>query len=283
MIRRYILPIIILGSASQAVDFRYGQGNFEWSSTIVNYADSYIPLDDRVYSINEQHQNLTNSTWYYFGNMDIHSSRQLDTMTDISSDLLNIIPNTPDNVAPFPSSFTASGVDLDIGIGYDVYQDERSYFGLGLMTGFSTPMMETTNYADSSDHTSNLPYQANTEIETYKLGVTMQGAYNLAEIFSLYSSVVLAMQSGTMNSDIINSDLDIMGTYSSFDIGAKYFLTDFSGQDSDFYAKVGYTYKYWNLDDIGPFADGAYTDDITSLATTEITSDYLYLGIGYSF
>jgi len=283
MIRRYILPIIILSGVSQAIDIRYGQGNFEWGSTIASNADGSILLDDRVYSIDEHHQNLDDSAWYYFGSMDIHSSRQLDTMTDISNSLLSIIPNAPDTIAPFPSSFTASGIDIDIGIGYDVYQDDRSYFGVGLMTGLTTPMMEVTNYVDSGNHINTLLYQTNTEIETYKFGVTMQGAYNLAEIFSLYSSITLAMQTGNMSNDIINNDLDIMGTYSSFDIGLKYFLTDLSGQESDFYAKVGYAYKYWNLDDIGPLADEIYTDDITSMAITEITNDYIYLGIGYSF
>ncbi len=283
MIRKYILPIIILGSASQAMDIRYGQGNFEWSSTITNGADIPMSLDDRVYSINEHHQNLTDTTWYYFGNMDIHDSRQFDTVTAISDTLLDILPNRPETIATFPSSFTASGIDLDLGIGYDIYQDDRSYFGIGLMTGFSTPTVASSNYADSSDYINALLYQVNTEMETYKFGIAMQGAYNLAEIFSLYSSVMLAMQSGTMSSDVISSDLDIAGTYSSFDIGLKYYLTDLSGQESDFYAKVGYAYKYWNLDDIEPLINGSTVIDVSSLATTEITSDYIYLGVGYSF
>jgi len=283
MIRRYILPIIILASSSQAIDIRYGQGNFEWGSDITNITNSSLILDDRIFGINEHHQNLNDSTWYYFGNLNIHDSRQLDTTGDISSSILSLIPDSPDSIAPFSSSFVASSVDLDIGIGYDIYQDDRSYFGFGLMTGFSTPSMQNRNSIDSGNYIDTLFIETNTDMETYKFGVTMQGAYNLAEIFSLYSSIMLAMQTGSMSNDIINNDLDVMGTYSSFDIGVKYFLTDLSGQESDFYAKLGYAYKYWNLDDIESSANGAYTTDITSLATTEITSDYLYLGIGYNF
>ena len=40
-------------------------------------------------------------------------------MTDLMDDAVTILP-IPYGMGPFPSSFEVSGVDLDIGIGYDL-------------------------------------------------------------------------------------------------------------------------------------------------------------------
>lgn len=273
----------MLASSSQALDIRYGQGDFEWSTSIKKVIDSSVILDDKIFGINEQHQNFDDSTWYYFGNIDIHSSKKLDTITEITGEIVNIVPIDENDLAPFSSSFEVSGMDLDIGIGYDIYQNQKSFFGVGLMTGISTPFMEAYNYVDSTNALYNLLKDTSTNLDSYKFGITMQGAYNLATILSIYGSGSLALQTGTMSNEILRSSIDMTGLYSSFDVGFKYYLTDLSGNESDFYAKVGYAYKNWQVDDMNIDAGDSDLIDVASTVETEMTSDYIYLGIGFNF
>lgn len=280
--KRFVLPLVLMVSSSQALDLRYGQGDFEWSASALGY-DSSIIVDDKIFSINEQHKNIGDGPWYYFGNIDIHSSKQLDAMTDIADNISNLLPIAPDDVAPFPTTYELSGLDMDIGVGYDLYQDDRSFFGIGVMTGFSTPFMEMKNYLESAEALNDLLNDTSTDVETYKLGISLQAAYNLAEIFSIYGTAIFAYQTGTLDNELIQSSLDVTGTYTAFDIGVKYYLTNLSGEESNFYAKLGYAYKDWTIDDISGSLGGFDVPNLLSVVETEMTVDYIYLGIGYNF
>jgi hypothetical protein len=176
-----------------------------------------------------------------------------------------------------------SGVDLDIGIGYDLYRDQRGYFGIGVVTGLSTPFMEMKNYLEAADYINTLLEDTSTDVETYKFGVTVQMAYNLAEIFSVYATGIYAMQTGNISNELVSGDFDVTGTYASFDVGVKYYLTNLSGDESDFYAKLGYTYKHWVVDDIDGSIGGFIMPNILTNAEIDMTSDYVYIGIGYNF
>lgn len=280
--RRFLLPLVLAVSSSSALDIRYGQGDFEWSASALGIEKS-ITLDDKIISINEQHKNIGDTQWYYFGNLDIHSSDRLDTITDIADDVSDLLPIEPSDIAPFPSSYEVSGVDLDIGIGYDLYRDQRGYFGIGVVTGLSTPFMEMKNYLEAADYINTLLEDTSTDVETYKFGVTVQMAYNLAEIFSVYATGIYAMQTGSISNELISSDFDVTGTYASFDVGVKYYLTNLSGDESNFYAKLGYTYKHWVVDDIDGSIGGFIMPNILTNAEIDMTSDYVYIGIGYNF
>ncbi len=281
--KKYILPLVLLVGSANALDLRYGQGDFEWSAGIEGIYESSLTLDDTVVSISEQHQNFPDSNWYYFGNIDIHSSDKLDQVTDIADSIMDSLPFSPSSIAPFPSSFEVSGVDFDIGIGYDVVSDERGYLGIGIMTGLSTPFMEMHNYIDAIDFIGDILEETSTEVETYKFGVSVQGAYSLTPNFSIYGTGVYASQTGEMSNDLIDSSFDVSGTYSSFDVGMKYYPSEVIVDESNFYIKAGYAYKHWNIDDIEANFAGIAMPDIMSLVTTEMTSDYIYVGIGFSF
>ncbi|SFV50332.1 hypothetical protein MNB_SV-6-1243 [hydrothermal vent metagenome] len=280
--KRYILPLVLMVSGGHALDVRYGQGDFEWSASVLGMGSS-VTLDDRIISINEQHQNLGDSSWYYFGNIDIHDSKKLDTITDIADDISDTLPISPDDIAPFPTSYQISGIDVDLGIGYDLYHDDKGFFGIGLVTGISTPYMEMKNLIDSAEAINSLLDDTSTDVETYKLGVSLQSAFMLSNNFSIYGTAIWAYQTGSMENEIIQSSLDVTGTYTAFDVGIKYYFTDSSAEESSFYATIGYSYKNWTIDDISGSVGIFNLPNLFSIVDMEMTVDYVYAGIGYRF
>lgn len=282
MMKKYILPLALLVSSANALDIRYGKGDFEWSASFAGFAEQSVTLDDQIISVTEHHANFGGSSWYFFGNVDIHSSDRLDQMTDLMDDAVTILP-IPYGMGPFPSSFEVSGVDLDIGIGYDLVNNENGYFGIGLMTGISTPFMEMHNYLESYDFIKTSLEDTSTDVETYKYGVAVQAAYNFTENFSVYGTGTYAGQTGTLENEIIASAFDVTGTYSAFDIGLKFYPMGTMGSSSNFYINAGYAYKHWEIDDMDIDLGGLFTVNLASVVQTDMTSDYAYVGLGFSF
>ena len=283
--KKYILPLLLATSTTQALDIRYGLGDFEWNMGLLGLVDSSVTVDDTVISINEQHQNFEDSPWYFFGNLDIHSSDTLDTVTDLAdgirSDFPSLINSAMSTVAPIPSSFEVSGMDIDLGIGYDVIQDERGYLGVGVVTGLSTPFMEMHNYIDSYNYISNLLEETSTDVSTYKFGLSLQAAYSVTRNISLYGTSIFALQTGEMTNDLINSTLDVSGSYNSMDIGVKFYPSELVDEESNLYLKAGYAYKHWDIDDIESTIAGVVVPSMDSLFQSEMTSDFFYVGLGF--
>jgi len=283
MIRKYILPLALLVSSANALDLRYGQGDFEWSVGADDLSEQSVTLDDTVISISEHHTNFTDSPWYYFGNIDIHSSDKLDRITDLADNAMANLPFSPADIAPFPSSFEVSGVDFDIGVGYDIARDENGYLGIGVMTGISTPFMEMHNYIEAYDYLSTLLEETSTDVETYKFGISVQGAYNITPEFSVYGTGIYAGQTGTLQNDLISSEFDVTGTYSALDIGVRFYPSGVVENDTNFYINAGYAYKHWEIDDMDVNVGGILSVNLSSVVNTDMTSDYIYVGIGFSF
>jgi hypothetical protein len=283
MIKKYILPLALLVSSANALDLRYGQGDFEWNVGAGDFGEKSVTLDDSIISISEHHANFTDSPWYYFGNIDIHSSDTLNQITDIADGVVDKLPFSPSDIGPFPSSFEVSGIDLDIGIGYDIARDENGYFGIGFVTGISTPFMEMHNYLEAYDYLSTLLEETSTDVETYKYGISLQGAYNITPEFSVYGTGIYAGQTGTLANDLIASDFDVTGTYSSLDLGVKFYPNGLMENETNFYINAGYAYKHWEIDDMDVNIGGILSVNLSSVVNTDMTSDYVYIGIGFSF
>ncbi len=281
--KKYILPLLLLSGSANALDIKYGQGDFEWKVGVANIMETSIVLDDTVISIGEQHKNFTDSRWYYFGNIDIHSSDTLNEITDVADYIVDLFPKSPESFGPFPSSFELSGVDLDVGIGYDLVQNTQGYLGIGVLTGISTPFMEMHNYIEAAEYISDMLEETSTDVKTYKLGIALQAAYSFTFDLSLYGSAMYAIQTGEMSNDIIDGTFDVDGTYSSIDVGFKYYLTDLSESTSNLYLKAGYTHKHWEIDEIKMSLYDLPMFEVNTLIDMEMDSDYFYAGIGYNF
>ncbi|MEA1952927.1 MAG: hypothetical protein U9O24_00855 [Campylobacterota bacterium] len=282
--KKYIVLLLVgLGSAN-ALDIRFGQGDFKWSSGISDNIKGSLTIEETVIAIHEQHKNITNTSWYYFGNLDIYSSKQLNKITNIADSIMDFFPLAPDDfITPFPSSFKLKGLDLDLGIGYDVIKNHKGYLGVGLMTGISTPFMEMNNYVDSLDAINTLLENTSTEVATYKFGLTAQAEYYINPVLSVYGTAIYATQTGEMSNELFNSSFDISGTYSSLNLGAKYSLKEILKNKNNFYINAGYSYKNWDIDDLKINFYGVDMPDIMTIISTEMSSNYFYLGAGYDF
>ena len=283
MIKKYILPLALLVNSANALDLRYGQGDFEWNVGASGLGEHSVTLDDKVMSISEQHSNFEGSPWYIFGNIDIHNSDTLNKITDIADGIVGNLPFSPSDIGPFPSSFKVTGVDFDIGMGYDITKDENGYLGIGLMTGISTPFMEMHNYLEAYNYMSTLLEETSTDVKTYKFGLSLQGSYNITNEFSIYGTGIYAMQTGTLANDLISSELDVHGTYSSFDAGLKFYPSGIVDNETNFYINIGYAYKHWKIDDMDVNIGDILSVNLSSVVNTDMTSDYLYVGIGMTF
>jgi len=283
MIKKYILPLALLVNSANALDLRYGQGDFEWNIGSDLLGEHSVTLDDKIISISEEHANFIDSPWYYFGNIDMHNSDTLDKVTDVADKIVGSLPFNPSDIAPFPSSFKVTGLDFDIGVGYDVAKDENGYLGIGLMTGISTPFMEMHNYLEAYEYLNTLLEETSTDVQTYKLGLTLQGSYNITNEFSIYGTGIYAMQTGTLDNDLISSSIDIDGTYSSFDVGVKFYPSGVVDNETNFYVNIGYAYKHWEIDDMNVNIGNILATNLSSVVNTDMSSDNLYIGIGMTF
>jgi hypothetical protein len=300
--KKYVLALTmgsLFVSNLNALDVRVGKGDFDWKVGMSSLFDTSVNLDIDVISFNEQHLNFEESNFYIFGNMDIYSSDRVDQATDIIDNvMMQKLPNTPiDNIlgisaetpndvlgnfVPVPSSYEISGIDFNIGLGYDVLKSENGYFGMGVMTGVSTPFLEMENPIDAMIFTYEFLKKTDTELMTYKAGLSFQAGYDLGENLSLYSTFIYAYQTGDIENSIINSSMDLDGNYQAFDIGIKLRPSSDSSW-SNLYATLGYTSKDWDVDTMEATVVGMDTPNIASIFKNDLSTDYTYFGIGYRF
>ncbi len=288
-----------------ALDVRVGKGDFKSTQGVDDLYDLSVSVDIDVLTLNEQHYNINDSNIYLFGNLDLYSSEQVDTFTNVINTIMNTstptlpinapitLPSTTpnevlSNFVPVPSSYEVRGVDLDIGVGYDVLKDERGYLGLGMMTGISTPMMEMENYLEAMDFYTELLQETKTEMTTYKLGLSLQGGYDFTDYLDLYVTGIYAYQVGEIENAIVRSSMDAKGSYKAFDIGLRFHPATLSEQYKEsfwsaFYLNIGHTYKRWEVEEVKATIAGVDTPDVISYFDIGFESSYTYFGVGYSF
>jgi len=300
--KKYVLALTmgsLFISNLNALDVRVGKGDFEWKVGMSSLFDTSVKLDIDVISINEQHLSFGQSDFYIFGNLDIYSSDTVDKATDIIDNvMLSDLPNTPinnilginntspndvlGNFVPVPSSYEISGIDFNIGVGYDIVKSDEGYIGMGLMAGVSTPFLEMENPIDAMIFTYNFLKETSTDVMTYKAGLSLQAGYNFGENVSFYSTFIYAYQTGDIENSIVNSSMDVDGNYQAIDVGLKFNPSSDSSW-SNLYATVGYTSKSWDVDTIEATVVGIDTPNIASVFKNDLSTDYAYFGIGYRF
>ena len=300
--KKYVLALTmgsLFISNLNAFDIRVGKGEFEWKVGMANLFDTSVNLDIDVLSINEQHLSFGQSDFYIFGNLDIYSSDSINQATDVIDNVMTqSLPNTPiDNIlgintntandilgnfVPVPSSYEISGIDFNIGVGYDVLKNEDGYFGIGLMAGVSTPFLEMENPIDAMIFTYTFLKETSTDIMTYKAGLSLQAGYDIGDNLSVYSTFIYAYQTGDIENSIVNSSMDMDGNYQALDVGLKLSPSSDSSW-SNLYATIGYTSKTWDVDTMEASVAGIDTPNIASVFRNDLSTDYTYFGIGYRF
>lgn len=292
MVRKKILfswLSVVVATNIYAVEVKIGKGDFSWNVGFQNVLKGSIDISTDIIGISEQHYQLGSSKFYLFGNLDIYSSKELDGFTDIidmgMSQNIPFLNNTPNQImgefVPVPSSYKMRGADFDIGVGYHLLHNSKGFVGIGVATGISMPFMEMENYIEAGEFFLNGLEKTETEIMTYKAGVSLQGSYKFIDNFGVYSTWICGIQSGEIENDLVKSSMDTSGTYTSFDIGVKY-IPNFEFLNN-LYFTLGHSYKKWDIDEIEVEVMGLKTPNFASIFNIDLESSYSYLSMGYQF
>ena len=283
-----LLSIILPTAFVQALDFSYGKGTLDFKSSINPFISSDVSLDIDTLSLAERHKTLRNSKYYYHFKLDYFDSDFVNKMTDIAripvSTPLPIVDTAIDDYIakytkmPVPTDYRVHGLDFDIGLGYDLYKDEKSLVGVSVNTGISTPFMKMRNIKNSLKYFLGALNTFDTKVKTYKIGVSAVAQQKINDQFSVSGSATLNYQTGEMDNDLVGSGIDVDGSYFKLDLNLKYKPASFK----KLYLTGGYTYNKWDYNGmtvkvpVGQFKVPRNMD-------MAFESNNVYLGVGYQF
>jgi len=296
--KKKIILTVCLATGLHCVELRIAPANFTWDMSVAKFMNVSFDMDANVLSLNEQHNNFGDSNLYYFYNADLYRSSTMDKMTTMMAYPITydfprfgsindaIGEYTP---IPVPSEYRVRGFDLDLGMGYDLVNNEDGFVGIGVNTGLSMPVMKMQNLIKDARMTYNLLDSTDTKIMTYKLGPSIQAGYNLMPDVSLYGSYSLGLQTGSIENDWIKSSMDVNGNYNILDLGLRYTPWhthkeyDWVTFDPKLYFTLGYIDKKWNMDEVKADMFNVFNVSTYGMFNAQFTMNYFYVGAGYDF
>ena len=307
--KKIILPICTLLTLSNAVDIRYGKGSFDMNFAIKGIFNVDKSVDIDTLTIENPHNNIFDSNFYYFYDIDIYSSDYVDTMADmIKIPLDNLpLPVTPPvddmidtaeslnskfkkvtfvkDMVPTPFEVKIKGFDMNIGAGYDIYHDKEGYIGVGVGTGISAPYIYSNNQGmPGFGMMYAMMKSSDTSMMSWKTSLTLQAAYRVWDGFSVGGTALYGYHFGEMDNGWIDSDIDIEGTDTMLNIAFMYDFGSLAEWGKGLTVSAGYTRKSWNMDNADvKLLGGIFEHDFNSNVDANFDSDNLYLGIGYRF
>jgi hypothetical protein len=287
---KYILSLLLLISVSlNSAEIRFGKGTFGWDMGIKGFMNASFDLDINTISLTETHANIIDTNLYYFYNADLYRSSFVDKITTLMSypitykfPVVGSVNDAIDKYTPIPtpSSYKVRGFDLIVGVGYDIYREKNNYFGIGVNTGLSMPVMEMKDLKKTIDFTYKVLEATKTKIKTYKIGPTLQGGFELSKNIWGYGSFGFGLQTGSIENEWIRSSMDIDGSYSLIDFGINFIpLTQYPKLQ----LSLGYSKKNWSMDDIEVDMFNLFEVPTLHRLTNSFSSSSLYLGFGYNF
>jgi len=278
----------LLGTSAHALDLSYGKGSFDSKMSINPFISSNVSLDIDTLSLKEQHKNIRGSKYYYHFKLDYFDSDTINKITDIAkTPLTTPFPPTGSSIddyiaahtnMPVPTDYRVHGVDFDIGLGYDLINEDKTSAGLSVNAGISTPFMKMRNIKDSIKSFLGVLDTFDTKIKTYKIGVSGHLQHEINSQLSIAGNATLNYQTGEMDNDLVGSGIDVDGSYTRLDINLKYQPEKFK----NLYLTGGYTYNKWGYDSmkvkvpLGRFKVPKNMD-------IDFESNNIYLGVGYNF
>ncbi len=292
-----VAALVTACTIAQAVELRIGSATFNWQMDM-GFMHTGFEMDARVWSLSEQHNNFGDSKLYYFYNADLYQSDSVDRFTDLITTPLTydfpIVGSFNDAVdrytsVPVPADYRIRGFDIDLGLGYDLWQNERFTIGAGINTGLSLPVMKMRNLQKSAKITYDLLDHTDTTIKTFKLGPVLHGVWRINPNLRLYGSFTTGYQTGSIENDWVKSSLDVDGSYTALDLEVKFIPLQSSKDfgwirlDPKLFLTAGYSYKKWEMDrvkvdafDIAEFSSGGFFKN-------SFETHYWYVGVGYDF
>ena len=284
-----LFVLFVLASQLEAVDFRIGNGTFEWEMGIEKFMKCDFDMDINTISITENHANFGSNKLYYFYNADIYSSDFLDKITTLmATPITHDFPffgSVEDAIEkytpiPTPSNYKIRGFDLNLGLGYDFYREKNNFLGIGINTGLSLPVMKMKDLKQSVEFTRKILKATKTTIKTYKLGPSLTGRFEVMPNLLAYGTFSFGLQKGSIENDWIRSSMDIDGGYSVLDFGVNYSPLP---KYPRLHITLGYSKKSWSVDKVKADMFNIFQMESFSMLDSDFSSSSAYLGVGYRF
>lgn len=273
-------------------EIEYGRGSISLTASMIGLNDT-ITDDVTTYTIKNEHHPLLIKHLNYNYKISWYESQKINQALATYNGYVNNFNGYTGNALTIPQlSYAIKGLDVDIGIGYDIIDiSPRDYFSIGPSIGLSFPTIESTTASSSSsgnNDASSLFNASNTKITTYKIGLQMRVSKSLTSYLSLYASSVFAYQTARLENSAVDLDVYTDGTFNENEIGIrlqaferKYNLTSWFSLSPQLFFTAGVRYSSWQLNDV---AINLFDYNFPIPTNTfNVDSTTIYTGIGYSF
>jgi len=243
-------------------------------STVTNTIDDITkPIQDVVNSAKDTAIDMTQNT--------------LETVEKVYDKTpLKKIPvvNDAKDMVTAPFNLKVKGFDVNVGAGYDIWKNRDGRIGIGVATGVSAPYIYSKNGASPMLLAFSIMNSSDTSMMSYKTLATIQGSYRVIENLRVESNILYGYQFGKMNNSLLDSDVDIYGINSTFNLGVNYSFGSFASWAKDITISAGATYKRWQTKQTSiKLLDSAFEGDLSKAMSADFDSKNYYLGIGYRF
>ena len=287
---KLFLTALMVSAPLLALELTYGKGGFGYNFGLSGVMECDVEFDVNVISLRESRLPIYKGL-YLYGNIDIYNSDRLDDYASYVDRAADFGPSgfsASDAGSmmglPVPVSFEMRGIDMGIGLGYELLGDKRgSYVGVGIGSGFSMPYIETDNMVENAELFAAILDKTETKIMTYKLMPSLQGRYQIIDTLSIEGNFAFGYQVGTLSNDYIDSDADFSGTVFQSDIALS--LTPFrTGYFKHVVFSGGYRYNRWDVGSMKvSLVDKAFVNDSSSVLDLGFDSQFFYFGAGWRF
>ena len=288
--------LLVVSQPAGALELRRGTGEFAMDASLNSVMEVDADVDVTTWTLAEPHLNLFGTPFFLRFRGDYFDSDAVNRKTDmLSRPLTEPMPGTDQSVSdlvaeetsvPVPADYRLHGVNVDLGLGYDVFRNDQGYLGVAVNTGASGPFMKIRNLSsDGSDFTDALD-DFDTQAITYKLGGTLLGRYQLTPWLGMEGSFNWSHQTGEMENDLLGSGVDVDGQYRTYNLALKVKpakLLPHAPLVDDAFLTVGYTATRWDYDATEvttPVGDFRFDDEMLDVGFDHTSA---YVGFGYDF
>jgi hypothetical protein len=295
--KKIVLTTLLVSGVLTASELEYGTGTFNMEGGFLGL-DKSINTDISTFTLLNRHSNLPSSDFFYGYDFTWYDSRTLKqaqhTYNDIASGTNEMVGLSSNTDMKIPAmEHRVKGLDANIRLGYDVIKkDEDNFLGLGLIVGLSMPWIDSSQ-DDSEIETEDYFEDSTTDIMTYKIGPSINFQKTLvSNKLSFYGIASIAYQTGYIESDSLDSKLNVDGTFQEYNVGLYYtpftetYKWGWLSLSPRVYGTLGYKYSKWDVDEIAIDISGAkLSSDILDPLGSKFSMDSSvgYFGIGYSF
>jgi len=280
---------LLLSQMLFSLDLDYGKGKFDFDFSLTGGMSMGMKIDIDMITLKESHFSLSENIFMY-GNLDYYHSKTLDNYSSYFAQAASTPPGmailyplqlTP---TPIPLNYKMHGVDMNIGLGYDLIHQKDSYLSIGIGTGFSMPFIETTDMIKDASNSYKALVKSETKIMTYKVLPSIHGAYAFFPGLRVAGSLQYGYQYGSVKNSYIQGDGDISGTNLSTDVKIDYAPFLSTPTWKALYLTAGYRYNDWKTDnmDVQVF-NPAFSLNLSQTLAMGFSSEFFYFGVGYTF